>query len=508
MSAPATRFSQAVFFAAVALTALPLWLTRYLPIQDLPQHLAAIRVLSDYDDPALGFSRYFELDLFRTQYLAYYLAARALSLVVEVEVANRVLITLCIVGTPYALARLLRGLGRDPRFALAALPLSYNAHLILGFVNFLLAIPLALYGLAIAIEERRAPRTGRAILLGAVAVACFYAHVVPFAFLALGVVLVSVQRELRALVLRVVPLLPALLAAVVWALHSPAGRATVTAAAGASGGPQPTFQSVAFALADLPNWLTDVLHGDGDLQLLNVFYALLASAVVSGVIAALLGRDGAPDALARSLALRLLLLPPLAAALYFVAPISYDWIWPIAQRFPLLGLIFAIAVLPPPPRVLAQALLAGFLCVTALQTKLVAQAFADFEQLEVGDFDRALAAIPQGQRVAGLISARGSRFVKFSPFIHYVAYYQARKGGAVMFTFADFPQSPFRFREDARPPRVPPRWEWMPERVRPESLDFYDYVLVRGQAPQIARAKRLYEPIYRGERYAVWKRLR
>ena len=37
------------------------------------------------------------------------------------------------------------------------------------------------------------------------------------------------------------------------------------------------------------------------------------------------------------------------------------------------------------------------------------------------------------------------------------ALYQAKKGGAVMFTFADFPQSPFRFREDNRPPRVPPR---------------------------------------------------
>lgn len=507
MNAGPSRFSRAVFFAIVALSALPVWLTRYLPIQDLPQHLAAIRVLSDYDDPALGFSRYFEIDLFRTQYLAYYLAARALSLLFDVELANRLLVTLCIVGTPYALARLLRALGGDPRFALAALPLSYNAHFLLGFVNFLLAIPLALLGLALAVEQRRAPRAARSVELGAVALVCFYAHVVPFAFLGLGVVLVSLELRLRALVLRLLPLLPAGAAALLWALESPAGRATVTAARGADAGPRPSYQPAAVAFAELPSWLTDILHGDDDLQLLHAFYALLAASIVLGVARALVARDAAPDALGRSLRLRLLLLPPLAALLYFVAPTSYDWIWPIAQRFPLLSLLFALACLPPPPRYVGEALLGGFLIVNALQTKLVTQAFHDFEAHEVGDFDRALEVIPQGQRVLGLISARGSRYVKFSPFIHYVAYYQARKGGAVMFTFADFPQSPFRFREANRPPRVPPRWEWMPERVRPEDLDFYDYVLSRGRAPQIERS-RGYALAYRGERYRVWKKLR
>ncbi|HEX2678344.1 MAG TPA: hypothetical protein VHM19_16945, partial [Polyangiales bacterium] len=49
------------FFAVVAVTALPLWLVRYAPIEDLPQHLAAIRVLHSYDDPQFAFTRYFEL---------------------------------------------------------------------------------------------------------------------------------------------------------------------------------------------------------------------------------------------------------------------------------------------------------------------------------------------------------------------------------------------------------------------------------------------------------------
>jgi hypothetical protein len=108
--------------------------------------------------------------------------------------------------------------------------------------------------------------------------------------------------------------------------------------------------------------------------------------------------------------------------------------------------------------------------------------------------------------VVGLIFDRHSRNAAFSPFIHFVAYYQARKGGAVMFSFADFPQSPFRFRDDNRPPRVPPRWEWLPERVRPRSdLDFYDYALVRGGPGAIGRASSGFTLRYRGTRWSVFE---
>jgi hypothetical protein len=122
----------------------------------------------------------------------------------------------------------------------------------------------------------------------------------------------------------------------------------------------------------------------------------------------------------------------------------------------------------------------------------------------VGDFDQALAVIPPGKRVAGLIFDRHSKQIAFAPFIHFVAYYQARKGGAVMFSFADFPQSPFRFREQNRPPRVRPRWEWTPERVRlSPDLDWYDYVLVRSNRPRFERPRAGFVPAYVGERWSV-----
>jgi hypothetical protein len=77
-----------------------------------------------------------------------------------------------------------------------------------------------------------------------------------------------------------------------------------------------------------------------------------------------------------------------------------------------------------------------------------------------------------------------------------------------MFTFADFPQSPFRFRDANRPPPVPPRWEWMPERVNPRELAWYDYVLVRGQRTQLAGPRSHFSRVYAGDAWSVWKKLR
>src|ERR671926_295742 len=64
-------------FAALAAAA-PLWTGRFLPFQDAPQHLAAIRVLADYDVPAFAFRRWFEIDLLRSQYLGFYLPCAAM----------------------------------------------------------------------------------------------------------------------------------------------------------------------------------------------------------------------------------------------------------------------------------------------------------------------------------------------------------------------------------------------------------------------------------------------
>lgn len=490
--------------ASVAFVVWPLGAARYPPIEDLPQHLAAIRVLHSWGDASFGFQQYFELALRQTQYLAYYLLADGLAYVIDLELANRSLIVASVAAIPFSLAYLLGALERDRALALFALPLTYNAHLILGFINFLMAIPAALFGLGLCAQQCRAHSRGRAIALGLVATFCFFCHVVPFVLLVLGALLLCVQRSLRRSALLIAPLVPALLIGAAWMAQSPAGKATMQAAAGGDAEQRAVYQSFEVSLRDLPNWLSDVFHGPSGLLQLKYFAALLLVTLLLGCARALFLRTWREaGALAPGSFARLLPLVPLTAWAYFLLPSGYAWIWPIAQRFPLLALLWLVPVLPRPPRVALLGIVAALLWLTATHQRQASEAFARFEQEEVGAFDQALAAIPQGQRVMGLMYARGSKHVKFSPFIHFVAYYQARKGGAVMFTFADFPQSPFRFREDNRPPRVPPRWEWLPQRVKPADTRWYDYVLVRGGGDPCRGSCELR---FRQGFWSVWKR--
>jgi hypothetical protein len=297
----------------------------------------------------------------------------------------------------------------------------------------------------------------------------------------------------------------------VWFATSPAGKSVYAAvrpgAERRTAGVRPLYTGWSDALRQAPDWLTDVLTSDVDEKLL-IAWMLLVVLTIGVAVGARLGDDRPTlGELERgSLARRLGTLPALAALLYFVTPASYDWIWPINARFPLLALIFLIPVLPAPRGVSRLALLAGVVVVAAYSFREVTSAFRKFEKEEVGELDQAIAAIPPGQKVAGLIWQRNSRYVKFSPFIHAVAWYQAEKGGAVMFTFADFPQSPFKFKESNRPPRVVPRWEWEPGRVDPQrDLGFYDYVLTRGDTGRLAQSG-VFAQIFRGPRWAVWKR--
>ncbi len=501
----ARRVGLEALFAIVAVCAVvPLWAVHHPPIQDLPQHMAAIRVLGSYGDPDLAFTQYFTIDLTRTQYLAYYLAAIVLSWPFGVLAANKILITASIVGTPYAMRMLLRSLGADERLALFVIPLTWNAHLILGFMNFVAAIPLALVGLALAVRLRGAFTRRRAIVLGAVTLICFYTHVVPFAFLGLGAAVIAIGGSWRDTLRRWLPLVPAALAALIWTRLSPAGESTLSAASGGGARGNAVFVPAMQAVSEIPSWLTDVLNGTLDDELLVAFAIALLLAAVAGR-----GGDARSTELpAPDLRRRVALLSPLAALLYFVTPASYDWIWPINARFPLLAIVFAIPALPRQRGWLGAIVLSAVIAIGVASSAEVTRAFTAFDEDEVGALDDAIAAMPKGARVAGLIFDRGSREVKFSPFIHSVAWVQAENGGAVMFTFADFPQSPFTFREDHRPPRVPPRWEWMPQAVDPaRDLAWYDYVLVRGGPGRIATERGAFEQIFTRGPWSVWRRV-
>ncbi|MEZ4390157.1 MAG: hypothetical protein R3A48_03595 [Polyangiales bacterium] len=574
-----TAFDLAFAVVTVCLAA-PLLASRHVPLQDLPQHMAATAVLKRLIFSA-DLDALYTLSLSRTQYLSVYALALPLSSVLGVEGAMKLVAALVVVATPYGLRAVLRRTGRDQRLAALCWPLLWNPQMLLGFLNFLIGVPLALW--ALSIFARRSSRRARRAQLGlaALAVLSFYSHLIPYGMLGLGALLLvdvdALRDPERPLAARVRTffvtaardlafLIPSLLAAAAWLLRTPAGDASVRAG-GVGVTARPEWPALATLPRELPAVLLDV-PGDKDERALLLWgaAALAAAALamrerrsapapakVTAAVALAFaatyvvrhrafawvwGLDAPPEATwaeigARAACVaalgalvagaappreeaewddaswRLAWLPLLLAALYAVTPSSYGWIWPIHTRFAVTAALVLPLCLGGRGGGWTMRLVPVLCAVGALGlSDDLGRRFARWEQSELGDLDEVLSHARPGQRLVALLSPQTSAEVPNVPLLHVAAYYQVRGGDVATFSFADFPQSPFRYREDGpRPPRLRPRWEWQADldAADPEHR-YYDYVLCRRGVEQPARHPDRYERVHEGREWTLYRR--
>lgn len=461
--------------------ALPLFQSRYLPLSDLPEHLALIASIEHFRDPAFRTQEYFTFEgAFRTQYWLYHVVAAGLSWVLGgVERANLVLLGLVAFGSPYALAALLRALRRDERLAMIAAPLFWNRALAEGLVNYVASIPIALLALALAVHQARRPALGRGAALCLLAVVLFYLHLSSFALFLAGALLAAllVGRSLREATL--VERLRA------WATRAPyifptaalglffVATSTVThpdRAEGEHAGVVRFSPKLALARA-LFAWMHDFWRSPVD--------DWLAIAAWVGV-AMLLFADRRPTELRTERAARALAVLP--ALFYFFMPSQVGFAFVLDVRMaPFVGLGIPLLIGRRRGR-LAWAGAALIAAATTLGAANGVHEMRAFEREEAAHFDQVLKNLPKGRRLLMLVFHRDSPRVHVTPFVHFGSYYRARYGGIAGFSFSELPHWPLRY----RPERAPPKkaitfWDWNPCLFRNESDGpYYDFVLTRG----------------------------
>jgi hypothetical protein len=477
---------------ALALAALaciwPLWAADMLPIVDLPQHLATVRILRDLHTPGWHLDAYYRLDLARTQYLGWYGLAVLLSQVVSIENAAKILLSLYIFAVPFALLSYLRAHRRDPAWAILAAPLALNDSLWMGFCNYISAIPLLLYWLAQLQRQLDAPSRRRWLGLALLPVLIYFLHAQALLHGALlAVATVALHRNglrTRAGLRSLAHLLPALGLFALWALGgavlaNQAGWATTRA-----GHNEPTSQLLYWPWPLRFSRLFDSLSGLYDDHADQHILLGLAALALVGLLLAWQERRGNPQTLPPRIAF-----PELAFALtlllYFAAPTRYKWIYAINSRtVPIAALLF-VAVLAR-ARVPRRSLLLvpGVVLAFALGA-LHAHRFALFS-LEGQPARQLLAQVPMGQRGVGILFNPTSVIANNAPFLHFAQYGVLDRGGMADFSFANYPQSPVTFVPPG-PPNLPARFEKHPERFTMRDHGFwYDWFLVRDYGPDVA----------------------
>jgi hypothetical protein len=211
------RQNEAVTFWALALLYLiPVWAFHYLPTQDGPSHLANAQLLKDYGHSAAGFEAFFELRAEPMPNWTSHLLLAGMLYLVPPLVAEKLLVSLYVLGFAGAFRYFLGAFGERCRpLSLVGLLFVYNRCFWLGFWNYCLSLILFWVILGYCLRRRGTLHLPQAALLMLLFTADYFTHLAGFllAFAgALGAaVLVRPRRVLGPVLICVAALPPACL---------------------------------------------------------------------------------------------------------------------------------------------------------------------------------------------------------------------------------------------------------------------------------------------------------
>jgi hypothetical protein len=492
-----TSRPKALLYVLLAILAsAPAWIVKHPPLQDLPCHLATLRLIHDYANPAYGFADVYRLNLFHTEYLLYYLIGDVLAYVLGVKGASIAMMCLYLGGTPLAMCALLRALGRDERLALFVVPLVVNVMFCFGLLPFVFGFPLMLAALAAAVKHFEKPTPKSGALLGILAMLTFYAHVLPFGLFGIGCLALFPWTRPDKWIPSAAPLVLGLALVAWWILGSKAGGGALEALK--SQRPFATFEG---AISQFTRWTTNVFSDQTD-----EFWVIGAGLVALGAMGLSVGDRDQADPIARGW----FLLPVSCVLGYLTLGNMLGDVWMFGQRFAVPALLTSVPLLRMP-----RGGRGAFVTMAALGAALgstlnVCKHFVLFEREELGDFEQAIDSMAPNKKVAGLVFDKTSAVMSdlYAPYLHFVSYYQVEKGGVVQFSYAGFPHWPVQYMPGMFPPpgTMPRlRWEWMPEAVPiTELYPYYDYVLTRGEG--FRPPPGTFHPTFRGRKWTVWNR--
>jgi hypothetical protein len=344
-----TPTERRVFLAAFALLAVaslvPIWAVRFQPLPDLPNHLAAVSVWHHIDDPRFDFARYYRILLVPEPYWVYYLSTHLLAFPLGLDAANRVVLSLYVVGLPLGAWLLGARFQRSPWLSLFVFPLAWNFNFAIGFITFCVGLVALPFALVLFDRFCERPTVARGVAAAAAGGGMYFTHLLPWgAYLGCAgmIGLLHEGRSLKRLAGR----------AAVWAVSLPIAAAVTLQGSHMSGGVghqkmRLRFYSYWLSIKELPSYLLDVYAGHEDEWLfagLCVLWLVLRLTARRRARAA--GSSSPRLALHDLRALGCFLVPAIA---YFVLPRSIlapAYWWGVNVRFAAPALLFGALCVP------------------------------------------------------------------------------------------------------------------------------------------------------------------
>jgi hypothetical protein len=455
------------FQLACLLCAVPVFVARFPPMVDLPQHAAQIAALREMLSGHWAFQSLFDLR-WLTPYWFGYLAVFVLSPLVGIVLATKLVVAVAVCALPAAAARLRQASGGDPHWDWLFLPLPFGFAYEWGFLNFIVAAPLGLLFLARVVRCGPAMTRRDAVALALWANALFFLHVLVLVFFGTvaGLMLLARAGTRRARLVRVLPLVSVLPVVLVWLVYAIL---------------HPQDAQRKMPLVSFEMW------GLGWRRLAEFLPALISQS---------------PSAPAFALPAVVALLLPWALGARLSAwsrrlPFAFYLLWMLLgpdyllrnsftyNRFNMVGLpLYLLAIETAPGLglgalrrrlcpVLVAVLPLGLLLLQVVRT-------VAFQRDEVRGFDEILAKMAPGKRALTFAELPYSRYFDAPVFAHFPSWYQATKAGLVDYSFSNFAVVPVRYKPGVHP-FTGRSFSKAPREVRRKLLldKEYDYFVVR-----------------------------
>ena len=493
----------------------PIWMVDLLPLVDAGSHLHLITILHGLNLPV--FAKHYNKVHAIVPYISYYAAVDWLAYLRDVEWANRVVLTACLLAIPLASISLLRAAGHSRWLVLGVLPWLLNADFFMGFFNFLMSLPLFLWLMAAHLRYLRSPSRLRALQVVAWLCALATTHYLLWSAALLLIPLLALvfgarQSWRQALVWPIrdgllgLPSVGVLLPWFMKYFVFSEGVVTSDAAsvshkgtfwqrltnvyAGEHLGPVDNLRQVADRLFDTvgPQQAPPML-GSQPGQLVTLLWLF---GLVLWIAASIAQRHARPHEPLHPLPLGRWKvdgsaytgwLLGLTSGLYFVFPQHLlKPIWLHGVNFRMIELLAILAVVALPLRPLEPVpkrqlrMWIGMLCMIAASIVLARTTWRSFQgaQTEFDSIRQAYGRIPEGKAVLTLRSKRKSQWFRYHIFNGIGEYYGVLRRGYVPYSFADTSSKPVVINRDTAIPAPP--WDAQEQFTWRDHGRYYDYI--------------------------------
>lgn len=486
-----------MYVALAAVYLAPLAATPYLPAFDLPHHLAIVDALAKMNRADSPYARDFVVGWKLAPFAVHYALLRALSSLVPVPVAAKMLVGAVVLTLPLATARLLDVCDVDRVFALGAFPLAYSMPLHYGLIGFVVALPPLVWMMAAACDEEawRARPFRAGVSLAALSLLTFMSHLEAWAMGGAAAVLALLIGRIpwRGRALGVAALIPATFGCALFLLRT-AGDSRFSS--------EPSFArgviverlrelsehgvatDVWSRVRGLPIHLLRGFNDGSDLVAARIFFAAVGVFVAARLVLWMAGRTtgpGRPRPVAGAIAAALLA--------YLGLPHHLPHAASIYPRFAVILALLLLAAsriqLPSLPRLAAGAITTLVVLGVASYGVLLIRHYSAFGR-ELQDFRDVATVSPAGLASGGLVFDPESSVMNIGGIfsgipVYYVFERPALRSSTWLYYCAD-PQVPCRARDPGRVPPLPFfSYPWLFDARR--GLEDLELMFVRGGPP-------------------------